>query len=68
MKDVLTLMTFALGAVCFVMFVSTVKPDAMSAVPPPAKPEVCKTHGSWTPACGLHLFAAASGAVVPQRQ
>jgi hypothetical protein len=67
MKDALTLVTSALGVVCFVMFITTVKPDAMSAVPPPGKPEVCQTHGSWTRGCGLHLFAAASGAVVRQR-
>jgi hypothetical protein len=68
MKDVLTLVTFALGAVCFVAFVTTVKPDAMSAVPPPAKLEVCQTHGSWTRGCGSHLFAAASDALIRSPQ
>ena len=67
MKDVLTLVTFALGAVCFVMFVTTVKPDAMSAVPPPSRSGVCQTHASWTRGCGLHLFTAVSEAVVRWR-
>jgi hypothetical protein len=30
MKDVLSLTTFTIGALCFVMFVTTVKPDAIS--------------------------------------
>ena len=33
MKDVLTVVTFTLGALCFAMFLITVKPDPLSAVP-----------------------------------
>jgi hypothetical protein len=68
MKEVLSLVTFALAALCFVVFVTTVKPDAISAVPPPSKPEVCQTHRSWTRGCGLHVFAAVSGAAVQSPQ
>ena len=68
MKEVLSLVTFALAALCFVVFVTTVKPEAMSAVPSPSKPEVCQTLGSWTGGCGLHVFAAVSGAVVRSPQ
>ena len=42
MKDVLSLTTFAIGALCFVVFVTTVKPDAISGVPASSKPEYCK--------------------------
>ena len=42
MKDVLGLATFAIGALCFVGFVTTVKPDAISAVPASSKPEYCE--------------------------
>ena len=33
MKHVLTVVTFVMGALCFAMFLITVKPDALSAVP-----------------------------------
>jgi hypothetical protein len=33
MKHVLSLATFAIGALCFVVFVASVKPDAVGAVP-----------------------------------
>src|SRR5258708_4337479 len=46
MKDVLSLTTFAIGALCFVVFVTTVKPDAISAVPASSKPEYCKMQAS----------------------
>ena len=68
MKDILSLVTFALAALCFVVFVTTVKPDAMSAVPPPSKSAVCQTHASWTRGCGLRVFAETSDTIVRQRQ
>jgi hypothetical protein len=37
MKDVLGLATLARGALCLVVFVATVKPDAISAVPASAR-------------------------------
>ena len=55
MKELLSIVTFALAALCFVMFVITVKPDAMNAVPPPIKSEACQTPASWTRGCGLHF-------------
>ena len=39
MKEVLSLFTFGIGASCFVVFVTVVKPDAVSAVPGPTKPD-----------------------------
>ncbi len=41
MKNVLSLTTFAMVALCFVVFITTVKPDAISAVPASSKPEYC---------------------------
>ena len=34
MKHTLTVVTFVVGALCFAMFMITVKPDPLSAVPP----------------------------------
>jgi len=43
MKDALSVVTFILGALCFAMFMITVKPNALSAFRPPSKPAYC-TH------------------------
>jgi hypothetical protein len=58
MKDVLSLATFAIGALCFVVFVTTVKPDAISAVPASSKTEYCKMQASGAHGCRVHVFAA----------
>ena len=58
MKDVLSLATFAIGALCFVVFVTTVKPDAISAGPASSKPEYCKMQASSAQGCRVHVFAA----------
>jgi hypothetical protein len=42
MKDVLSVITFVMGALGFAMFPITVKPDALDAVPSPGKPAHCK--------------------------
>ena len=52
MKDVLSLTTFAIGALCFVVFVTTVKPDAISADPASSKPDYSKllvSKSAWGP-------------------
>jgi len=51
MKDVLSVVTFIMGALCFVLFLILVKPDALSAVPPPGKPAHCKLAVSREPVC-----------------
>jgi hypothetical protein len=61
MKEVLSLATFALGVLCFVAFVTTVKPTAISAIQ--AAPVDCRTDPSGMRGCDLHAFAAVSGAV-----
>ena len=43
MKHVLTVVTFIMGALCFAMYLITVKPNQLSAVPPPVKP----AHDKW---------------------
>jgi hypothetical protein len=57
MKEVLSLAMFALHVLCFVAFVTTVKPTAISAIQ--TAPDHCRH--SW--GCELHVFAALSGAV-----
>ena len=37
MKHVLSVVTFVMAAICFVMLMITVKPDALSAVPEQAR-------------------------------
>ena len=48
MKEVLSLFTFVIGAVCFVVFFAVLKPNAVSAVPGTSKPEYCNTDVSHT--------------------
>ena len=59
MKEVLSLAT--LGLLCFVAFVTTVKPTAISAIQ--AAPDYCRSDSSGMRGCDLHVFAAVSGAV-----
>jgi hypothetical protein len=61
MKEVLSLVTFALGVLCFVAFVTTVKPTAISAIQ--AAPDYCRRDSSGMQGCDLRVFAAVSGAV-----
>ena len=61
MREVLSLATFVLGVLCFVAFVTAVKPNAFAAAEAPNKPAHCQTDDSQRRGCGLHLFAAASG-------
>jgi hypothetical protein len=61
MKEVLSLATFALGVLCFLAFVTTVKPPAISAIQ--AAPDYCRTDSSGMRGCNLHVFATVSGAV-----
>ena len=51
MKDVLSVVTFIMGALCFAMFLITLKPDALNAVPSSGKPAHCKLAVSREPVC-----------------
>ena len=51
MKDVLSVVTFVIGVLGFAMFLITVKPGALNAVPSPGKPAHCKMTLSRTPVC-----------------
>jgi hypothetical protein len=51
MKDILAVVTFVIGALCFAMFLITVKPDPLSAVTSPGKPEYCEIAISREPVC-----------------
>jgi hypothetical protein len=56
MKEVLSLFTFGIGALCFVVFVTVFKPDAVSAVPGPSKSDYCNTEASPTHPCPPNVF------------
>ena len=51
MKDVLSVVTFAMGALCFAIFLLTMKPDGLISVKAPRKPAQCKMPASLSPAC-----------------
>ena len=51
MRDVLSVVTFVMAAMCSVMFLIMVKPDAPSAVTTPSKPAHCKIVVSREPVC-----------------
>ena len=46
MREVLSLATFVLGVLCFVAFVTAVKPNAFAAAEAPNKPAHCQTDDS----------------------
>jgi hypothetical protein len=56
-RTVMSLAMFALHVLCFVAFVTTVRPTAISAIQ--TAPDRCRH--SW--GCELHVFATVSGAV-----
>ena len=58
MKDVWSLAIFAIGALCLVTFVTTVKPDAIKAVPASSKSEHWKRQACGARGCRVHVFAA----------
>jgi hypothetical protein len=60
MKEVLSLFTFGIGALCFVVFVILFKPHALSAVARSSKPVQCSTEAS--PAHGCHQYSSAGSA------
>ena len=63
MKEVLSLAIFAVGVLCFVTFVTTVKPTAINAVQWTNKPDYCLMEFSGVRRCGSQVLAAASGAI-----
>jgi len=61
MKEALSLITFCIGALCFVVFVTVCKPTPVNVVSGASKPEYCNREASPTHRCPLHVFAAVSG-------
>ena len=56
MKEVLSLFTFGIGALFFVVFFAAFKPDVVIAVTGPSKPGYCSTKASPSLACrSLHI-------------
>jgi hypothetical protein len=46
-KDILTVVTFVVVALCFMAFLTTVKPEGHGAVTAPGKPVHCKFAAFW---------------------
>ena len=65
MKNVLSVVTFIMGALCFAMFLITPKPDALSAVPSPGKPAHCKMTVSRAPVCRSDPNSGNAESIVP---
>ena len=56
MQEVLSLITFGIGALFFVVFFAAFKPDVVIAMTGPSKPGYCNTKASPTPRLRLaHL-------------
>jgi hypothetical protein len=51
MKEVLSVLTFSIAALCFAIFLTVVKPNAVSAVPGESKSIHCETEASSLPVC-----------------
>jgi hypothetical protein len=67
MKEVLSLFTFGIGALCFVIFLAVFRPDAVGAVPGPTKPNYCNTEALPAHTLPPHVFAAGSWPDLGQR-
>jgi len=67
MKEGLSLFTFGIWALFFVVFFTALKPDTVAVVAGSNKPEYCNTEGSATRQCRPHVFAAVSWAEFGQR-
>jgi hypothetical protein len=67
MKEVLSVFTFGIGALCFVAFLTALKPLAVTAATGLANPAYCSTKASPTLARQAHVFAAVSSPHVGQR-
>jgi hypothetical protein len=42
MKEILSLFTFSIAALCFVLFVTALKPDSVGVVSGSSKPDYCE--------------------------
>lgn len=58
MKEVLSLLAFGLGALCFVLFVVDFRPNAISAVYGQRQQEYCNSGASPAHGCRPHVFTA----------
>jgi hypothetical protein len=59
MKQVLSLFTFAIGALLFLAFFTTLKPTVVTAASGPGKPDQCSTKAPSSLACHSLIFATA---------
>jgi hypothetical protein len=67
MKQVMSLLSFVIAALCCVAFVVVFRPNAVSAVHGTSKPEYYNREASPTHICRPHVFAAGSSPDIEQR-
>ena len=68
MREVLSLITFGVRALLFVVFFAALKPDVVIAVTGPSKPDYCNTKATPSLGCRSLIFAAAVWPHDGQRQ
>ena len=68
MKQFLSLFTFGIGALLFLAFFATLKPNVVTAASGPSKPGQCSTKAPPTLACRSLIFAAALWPEVGQQK
>lgn len=47
MKDVLSVVTFVMGALCLAVFLTAMKPTGLSTVEAPSRPTYCRLAAFW---------------------
>ena len=67
MREVLSLLTFSIKVLCFVVFFAALKPNAVSVARGPGGPTHCGTESSPKLFCWPYIFAAGSWPAVAQR-
>jgi len=64
MKDVLSLATFAAVLMCFVIFITALKPAAIMPVRAANTSDLCRSDALARRGCGLRVFADVRAAVL----
>jgi hypothetical protein len=59
MREVVSVFTFGIAALCFVTFLAVLKPNVVSVAHGSGSPVSCSIEALPTPVCRPHTFAAA---------
>jgi hypothetical protein len=66
MREVVSVFTFGIVALCFVTFFAVLKPNVVSVARWPGSPDSCSMETSPKPVCRPHVLAAGSWLAVAQ--